>query len=212
MSTRLVLHSARLLAPGAGAFLPGSALDVGEDGRIAALGDDRRIRELAGAATVVDLKGAVVAPGLVDGHLHPVTGAELTGGLDLSGCADLAGVREALAREVRKLSCIDWLFAWGRDPNVFGDEPAGIAPPRHRPRRRPRLPAALRRALRARLPPRPRTRRHRRPAHLRPGVRRVRGGALWRVAGVKLFVTPPPPEGGGFSLCRLGVATDQPGP
>ncbi|MFH8475519.1 hypothetical protein [Streptomyces sp. NPDC018000] len=26
------------------------------------------------------------------------------------------------------------------------------------------------------------------------------------------FVTPPPPGGGGFSLCRLGSATDQPGP
>ncbi|MGW6308997.1 hypothetical protein [Streptomyces niveus] len=25
-------------------------------------------------------------------------------------------------------------------------------------------------------------------------------------------VTPLPPEGGGFSLCRVGVATDQPGP
>jgi uncharacterized protein YbjT (DUF2867 family) len=25
-------------------------------------------------------------------------------------------------------------------------------------------------------------------------------------------VTPPPPEGGGFSLCRLGFATGQPGP
>ncbi|MER5360814.1 asparagine synthase-related protein [Streptomyces sp. NPDC002785] len=27
-----------------------------------------------------------------------------------------------------------------------------------------------------------------------------------------ISVTPPPPEGGGFSLCRLGFATDQPGP
>ena len=26
------------------------------------------------------------------------------------------------------------------------------------------------------------------------------------------WVTPPPPKGGGFSLCRVGVATDQPGP
>lgn len=25
-------------------------------------------------------------------------------------------------------------------------------------------------------------------------------------------VTPPPPKGGGFSLCLVGVATDQPGP
>ncbi|MFF4732979.1 hypothetical protein ACFY3M_48715 [Streptomyces mirabilis] len=26
------------------------------------------------------------------------------------------------------------------------------------------------------------------------------------------LVTPPPAEAGGFSLCRVGVATDQPGP
>ncbi|MFB7225117.1 hypothetical protein [Streptomyces sp. NPDC056227] len=30
--------------------------------------------------------------------------------------------------------------------------------------------------------------------------------------GVEIGVTPPPRERGGFSLCRLGFATDQPGP
>ncbi|MFE5710373.1 amidohydrolase [Streptomyces sp. NPDC056501] len=128
-TTRLVLLSARLLDPGTGAFLPQTALAVSDDGRISALGDDREIRALAGpATTVVDLKGAVVTPGLVDGHVHPVTGAELTGGLDLSGCADLDDVREALAREVRRFARGGWLFAWGLDPNVFGDRPVGIAP------------------------------------------------------------------------------------
>ncbi|MCX5225135.1 amidohydrolase [Streptomyces sp. NBC_00233] len=129
MRTRLVLLSARLLDPGTGAFLPETALAVSDDGRIAALGDHREIRSLAGpATTVVDLKGAVVTPGLVDGHLHPVSGAELTHGLDLSYCADLDDVREALAREVRTLGRGDWLFGWGLDPNVFGDRPVGIAP------------------------------------------------------------------------------------
>ncbi|MDV9191405.1 amidohydrolase [Streptomyces sp. SR27] len=129
MRTRLVLLSARLLDPGTGAFLPETALAVSDDGRIAALGDDRDIRALAGpATTVVDLKGAVVTPGLVDGHLHPVSGAELTHGLDLSYCADLDDVREALDREVRTLGRGDWLFAWGLDPNVFGGLPVGIAP------------------------------------------------------------------------------------
>ncbi|MFB7592196.1 amidohydrolase [Streptomyces sp. NPDC056169] len=128
-TTRLVLLSARLLDPGTGAFLPQTALAVSDDGRISALGDDREIRALAGpATTVVDLKGAVVTPGLVDGHVHPVTGAELTGGLDLSGCAGLDDVREALAREVRRPGRGEWLFAWGLDPNVFGDRPVGIAP------------------------------------------------------------------------------------
>ncbi|MDH6628503.1 hypothetical protein M2271_006336 [Streptomyces sp. LBL] len=31
-------------------------------------------------------------------------------------------------------------------------------------------------------------------------------------AFVATFVTPPPAEAGGFSLRRVGVATDQPGP
>ncbi|MEU7027439.1 amidohydrolase [Streptomyces sp. NPDC046275] len=129
MPTRLVLTSARLLDPGSGTFLPETALAVAGTGRIAALGDDREIRALAGPDTeVIDLGGAVLTAGFVDGHLHPVTGAELTHGLDLSRCADVADVRAALAGAVRERGRGDWLFGWGLDPNVFGDEPVGIAP------------------------------------------------------------------------------------
>ncbi|GAA3485406.1 hypothetical protein GCM10018966_099390 [Streptomyces yanii] len=31
-------------------------------------------------------------------------------------------------------------------------------------------------------------------------------------ANAPMLVTPPRPKGGGFSPCRLGFATDQPGP
>ncbi|MFJ6997500.1 amidohydrolase [Streptomyces sp. NPDC003090] len=128
MRTRLVLLSARLLDPVTGAFLPETAL-AATGGRISALGDDRAIRALADpGTTVIDLKGAVVTPGLVDGHLHPVTGAELTHGLDLSACAGLDEVREAMARAVRDLAPGAWLHGWGLDPNVFGEHPVGTAP------------------------------------------------------------------------------------
>ncbi|AKA03830.1 amidohydrolase [Streptomyces noursei ZPM] len=131
MPAALVLLSARLLDPVTGTFLPQTAL-AAADGKITALGDDREIRALADTATtVIDLKGAVVTPGLTDGHLHPVSGAELTHGLDLSGCTDLDGVRAALAREVAALAPGAWLHGWGLDPNVFGDRPiesAALAP------------------------------------------------------------------------------------
>ncbi|RFU86081.1 amidohydrolase [Streptomyces triticagri] len=127
MQASLVLLSARLLDPATGGFLPETALAV-SDGRIAALGDDREIRALAGASTtVLDLAGAVLAPGFVDGHTHPVHGAELTHGLDLSACTDLAEVREALAAGIRELAPGAWLQSWGLDPNAFGDLPVSSA-------------------------------------------------------------------------------------
>ncbi|MGT2531755.1 amidohydrolase [Streptomyces nojiriensis] len=128
MRTSLVLLSARLLDPVTGTFLPETAL-AAAGGRIAALGDDRAIRALADSGTtVIDVKGAVVTPGLVDGHLHPVSGAELTHGLDLSGCTDVDQVRTALAAEVRRLAPGQWLHGWGLDPNAFGDRPVETAP------------------------------------------------------------------------------------
>ncbi|MBD0421973.1 amidohydrolase [Streptomyces sp. TRM S81-3] len=128
MRTSVILLSARLLDPATGEFLPHTAL-AAADGRITALGDDREVRALADASTtVIDVKGGVVTPGLVDGHTHPVSGADLTHGLDLSGCTGLEDVRDALARAVRDLAPGAWLHGWGLDPNVFGDGPVGTAP------------------------------------------------------------------------------------
>ncbi|MGW4564858.1 amidohydrolase [Streptomyces sp. NPDC004561] len=125
MPADLVLLSARLLDPGAGSLLPHTAL-AAENGRIVFLGDDREARALAGpGSTVVDLRGAVVTPGLTDGHLHPVSGAERTMGVDLSACRDLAAVRTALAEAVRDLRPGAWLRGWGLDPNAFGTAPVG---------------------------------------------------------------------------------------
>ncbi|CCK25250.1 amidohydrolase family protein [Streptomyces davaonensis JCM 4913] len=128
MRTSLVLLSARLLDPVTGQYLPQTAL-AAAGGRITALGAATEIRALADASTtVIDLKGAVVTPGLVDGHIHPVSGAELTHGLDLSGCVDVPQVREALAGAVLDLDPGAWLHAWGLDPNVFAGRPVETAP------------------------------------------------------------------------------------
>ena len=95
-------------------------------GRIAAVGDEHDVLKLRGAATkVIDLRGATVTPGLVDGHSHPIWGAEFALGIDLSACSSLSEVRDALA--AASSSDGDWVQGWGLDPNTFGDEPLAAA-------------------------------------------------------------------------------------
>ncbi|MFE2263729.1 amidohydrolase [Streptomyces griseosporeus] len=127
MPADLVLLSARLLDPGTGALLPHTAL-AAEGGRITFFGDDHEARALAGPrTTVIGLRNAVVTAGLTDGHLHPVSGAERTRGVDLSGCRDLTAVRAVLAGAVARLAPGAWLRGWGLDPNAFGDAPVAAA-------------------------------------------------------------------------------------
>src|SRR5450631_3545835 len=52
------------------------------DGRIVYVGDNRGLTPFVGASTVtVDLKGRFLMPGLIDGHVHP-----LSGGMQLLKC------------------------------------------------------------------------------------------------------------------------------
>lgn len=80
-------------------------------GTIVAVGDD--VREHCDARTeVIDARGAALVPGLVDSHIHPFWGAELTRGVDLSGLTTKDAVLAALAAEPPRRG---WLFAWGLD-------------------------------------------------------------------------------------------------
>ncbi len=83
-----------------------------------------RRRDLRGPRTeVVDVHGATLSPGLVDGHIHPVMGLDLIGSADLSACRTVVQVRHKLAAHAQRLPDDSWLTASGLDPNVFGDEP-----------------------------------------------------------------------------------------
>ncbi|MFI0779521.1 amidohydrolase [Streptomyces sp. NPDC021212] len=88
-----------------------------QDGTIVAVGEEDVVRDWRGSGTeVVDLGGASLVPGLVDGHSHAVWGLDMTTGLDLSQVRDTAGLRAALVSAER----IDgWIIGYGLDYNVF---------------------------------------------------------------------------------------------
>lgn len=122
MSSRLFLarqfHTLDPATPSAGAVLV-------EDGKVVAVGTADDLR--GGADDVVDLGDATVTPGLVDGHVHPVSGLELTDGVDLTDALDLDSVRSLLAAERERLAPGAWLKGWGLNPVVFGGAPPTAA-------------------------------------------------------------------------------------
>ena len=92
------------------------------EGRVVSVGDATVLRvEVGSSRDVVDFGDAVLTPGLVNGHTHPVHGLEVTAGVDLSGLLDLDAVRRALASAREELALGAWLLAWGLNPVVFAD-------------------------------------------------------------------------------------------
>jgi predicted amidohydrolase YtcJ len=103
---------------------PSASAVAVKDGRIAAVGDEADVRDWRGADTeIVDLAGATLTPGLVDGHSHPCLGVTMATGLDLSGCRDLDALRAALATAARDAGAGGWVLAHGLDHNAFGGRP-----------------------------------------------------------------------------------------
>jgi predicted amidohydrolase YtcJ len=101
---------------------PAASAVAWRDGVIVAVGDDAAVREACDARTqLIDARGAVVTPGLVDAHIHPFH-IEETRGADLTGCATLAEVNDRLARE-RRRARDEWVLGWGLEYGVFGDAP-----------------------------------------------------------------------------------------
>ncbi|UYM03486.1 amidohydrolase [Solicola gregarius] len=90
---------------------------------IVAVGTTSEIRDLAAAGTqVVSLRGATVTPGLIDSHIHPVWGADLTTGIDLDGLADLDAVRDAVRTEAERVHARgdgSWIRGWNLDYAAF---------------------------------------------------------------------------------------------
>ncbi|MDR9373099.1 amidohydrolase family protein, partial [Conexibacter sp. JD483] len=97
-----------------------SAVAVGADGTIVAVGDDAEIRALADARTeLVDGSGLTVTPGLVDSHIHPVWGALLARGPELREVHDVAALRAVLQAERARLGPDALVRGWALDYAVL---------------------------------------------------------------------------------------------
>ena len=124
MTADLIIHNALVrtmesAAPEAPGFGPASTAVAVTGGQITAVAGDADVLALAGPDTrVIDACGAALVPGLIDSHMHPIWGIELTRGIDLYGL-DLEGIRDALAKEAARLPEDAWVCGWNLDHNAF---------------------------------------------------------------------------------------------
>jgi predicted amidohydrolase YtcJ len=89
-----------------------------EDGRIARLGDDGTIRGLVGRrGRAIDVEGAVIAPGIVDAHMHAFDCALALRHVScLPPAVDsLTGLKQRLADRAGSLPAGAWVVATGYD-------------------------------------------------------------------------------------------------
>lgn len=75
-----------------------------KSGRILAVGTSVEIRKYAGPATqVLDVKGKLVVPGLIDAHLHFASGGRSLAALTFRGVASVEKVQEMVAARIKDL-------------------------------------------------------------------------------------------------------------
>ena len=81
---------------------------------------DHDVQAACDATTqVIDAHGAVVTPGLTDGHQHLLQGAVFAQGLDLDRVGDLATLRERIARERERIGPHAWLLGFALEYAAF---------------------------------------------------------------------------------------------
>lgn len=99
-----------------------------KDGRIAALGSNDDVKNLMGNAKSLDLSGRLVAPGLVDAHMHAASLGLTLLMVDLRNASSIEVCRQRIREAAANLKPGEWLIGrgwnqhqWsdGREPNKF---------------------------------------------------------------------------------------------
>lgn len=89
---------------------------------VIAVGDEADVRpHLDGDTEVVDGAGSTVMPGLVDSHIHPFHGTELTRGVDLRAARTIDEVRELLSEERDRTPPDGWVLGHSVGYEAFRD-------------------------------------------------------------------------------------------
>ncbi|MGA2624372.1 MAG: amidohydrolase [Bacteroidota bacterium] len=87
--------------------------------RIVSVGRTDEMKRRYHADTVIDLQGATVMPGFIDGHGHVLNEGSRIHNLDVTGATSPEQVAKMVARRVQELQPGQWLIGRGWDQNLW---------------------------------------------------------------------------------------------
>ncbi len=117
---RKILFGGRPFLPG---FRASSGVAIGISGdRIAYVGDLEDVRGAMGAgAEHIDMEGAFISPGFIDGHCHLLSYGASLSAVDLSGCESIADMKKIVAAAVAGADEGSWIIGRGWNQELFDE-------------------------------------------------------------------------------------------
>jgi predicted amidohydrolase YtcJ len=123
MKPDLILHNARIYT--VDSTRPWAEAVAWAGGRILAVGSSRELLKLAGDDTqLIDARGRLVLPGLIDAHVHFLQYAIRRHEVNLFGLRDFDEVRRRLQQAVERAGAGEWIQGWGWDENLWDIQPS----------------------------------------------------------------------------------------
>lgn len=93
-----------------------------KDGKVAAVGSTAEVEALCGRSTqVFEMRGRLVAPGIVDAHLHFVSFGLYLERIDLRDLTSISACRERLKAAVAKKRAGEWIIGRGWNEHIWSD-------------------------------------------------------------------------------------------
>ncbi len=120
MVEKKVLFAGRPFLPGCE---PGTSSAIGISGdRIAYVGDHRDVTSALGpGAEQVDMEGAFISPGFIDGHCHLLSYGASLGAVDLSGCDSIGEMQRIIGAAAAGASEGSWIIGRGWNQETFAE-------------------------------------------------------------------------------------------
>lgn len=93
-----------------------------KEGYIVAVGKSSELKDRYNAEKIIDLKGSVVIPGLIDAHAHMFGFGQMLNSLMLAGITSANEIAEKVSEKSKTIPAGEWIYGRGWDQTLWNEK------------------------------------------------------------------------------------------